>query len=94
MQLNQEELNQIEEFAGLFLTWQDIAILLGKKLPEFKAIFDDKNSDLFYAYSRGQVTSKLKLRRPVIKMAEHGSPQAEILAQKFIEEQLMAELDG
>lgn len=94
MQFRDEELKLIEEYAGLFLTWQDIAILLKRKFPEFKAALDDKNSDLFQAYSRGQVTSKLNLRRPVIKMAEHGSPQAEILAQKFIEDQLMAELDG
>jgi hypothetical protein len=94
MQLTEEELTLIEEYAGLFLTWHDIATLLKKRPAEFKAAFDDKNSELFQAYSRGQVTSKLNLRRPVIKMAEHGSPQAEILAQKFIEEQQMAELDG
>lgn len=94
MPFTEEELKLVEEYAGLFLTWQDIAILLKKKLPEFKAAFDDKNSDLFASYSRGQVISKLNLRRPVIKMAEHGSPQAEILADKYITEQLMAELDG
>lgn len=93
MNLTQEELNLIQEYAGLFLTLEDIAILLEKDPVPFRAEFQNKNSPLHKAYRKGQVTRKRDLRRPVIKMAEHGSPQAEILADKYITEQLLSELD-
>lgn len=93
MTFTADELKLVEEYAGLFLTWQDIAVLLDKDYVEFKAEFDQKGSELYKAYRRGQVMKKRDLRRPVIKMAEHGSPQAELLADKYINEQLMSELD-
>ena len=94
MELISEEIDKVREYAGLFLTVEEIAILLLKDVDEFKEAFRDKNGNLYKAYRYGQVSSKLNLRRPVSKMAEHGSPQAELLADKYISEQLMSELDG
>ena len=94
MDLTQEELEKVKEYAGLFLKPIDIAVLLDKPEALFKALCWDPSSEIYHAYRKGQVEAKLKLRRPVIKMAEHGSPQAEILADKYINEQLMSELDG
>lgn len=93
MELNAEELEKVKEYAGLFLSLEDIAILLEKDLESFRAAFRNKQSELYKAYRLGQVTSKANLRRPVIKMASHGSPQAELLADKYITEQSLSELD-
>jgi hypothetical protein len=93
MEFTQEELDKVKEYAGLFLSLDDIAVLLEKDPEAFKEAFQDKNGSLFRAYRFGQAISKANLRRPVIKMASHGSPQAELLADKYISEQLLSELD-
>lgn len=93
MNFSEEELKQVEEYAGLFLTWEDIAVLLEKEISEFQEEFKNKNSQLFRAYRRGQAIKKRDIRRPVIKMAEHGSPQAELLVDKYISDQAISELD-
>lgn len=93
MEFTPEELEKVKEYAGLFLTWEDIAVLLEKNVDEFREEFRSKEGDLFRAYRFGQVSSKRDLRRPVIKMAGHGSPQAELLADKYISKQSLSELD-
>lgn len=93
MQFSVEDIEKLKEYAGLFLTLEEIAVLMDKDLEEFRADFRNKQSELYKAYRLGQVTSKANLRRPVIKMASHGSPQAELLADKYITEQSLSELD-
>lgn len=93
MNFNTEEIEKIKEYAALFLSWEDIAILLEKDVDQFREEFRNKNSELYKAYRHGQVISKRDLRIPVIKMAKHGSPQAELLADKYISEQSLSELD-
>lgn len=94
MQLTPADIEKINEYAGLFMSLDDIAVLIGVPPEDLRAAFQDKSSEVHRAYRSGQVSAKLALRRPVIKLAEHGSPQAELLADKYISEQLMAELDG
>lgn len=94
MNLTTEELDKVREYAGLFLKPEDIAVLLDKNEALFKAQCILQDTEINKAYRKGQVEAKLKLRRPVIKIAEHGSPQAELLADKYINEQLMSEIDG
>lgn len=93
MEFTTDELDKVKEYAGLFLTVDDIAVLLEKDVDEFRDEFRNKKSSLFLAYRYGQVASKRDLRRPVIKLAGHGSPQAELLADKYISEQTLSELD-
>ena len=50
-----------------------------------------KNNPIYEAYQRGKLTTKLELRRTVVKLAKAGSPAAEPLAEKFIREQNMSE---
>jgi predicted DNA-binding protein YlxM (UPF0122 family) len=93
MNLTPEQLKMIEEYAGLFLSWRDIAVLLDLNPDDFYQEWRKKSSEIFKSYQKGQILRKCSLRRPVIKMAEHGSPQAEMLADKFFSEQLISELD-
>jgi hypothetical protein len=93
MQFSQEELDKVKEYAGLFLPLDDISVLLEKDVDDFRQEFGNKKSTLYLAYRLGQAESKRDLRRPVIKMAGHGSPQAELLADKYISEQTLSELD-
>lgn len=93
MKLTNKELEQVKEYAADLLTWKDIAYLMGKDIEDFRNEFLNKKSDLYIAYQTGIVERKLSLRKPVLKMAEHGSPQAELIAIKLLQEQKISELN-
>ena len=86
------DIDQVKEYAKDLLTWKDIAYLMGIDVDDFKDEFLRKKSDLYIAYQTGVAERKLALRKPVLKMAEHGSPQAEIIAVKLLQEQKVSEL--
>ena len=88
-----EELTQIKEHGHDLMTWRDIAYLMGKDIDEFYLEFSNKKSRVYIAYRTGIAERKKKLRQPVLKMAEHGSPQAELLADKLMEDQILSEQD-
>ena len=84
MTLNDQQLHEIEELAGLFLTPDEIAILLDIDQAAFIACLRDTNSPAYKHYFRGKTVSKKQIRQNIIKMARHGSPQAEELADTYI----------
>lgn len=84
MTLNDQQLSEIEELAGLFLNPDEIAILLDIDADQLLAALTDKNSLAYKHYFRGKTSSKKTIRQNVIRMARHGSPQAEELADSYI----------
>lgn len=87
MTLNEQQLQEIEELAGLFLNPDEIAILLDIDTDAFIASLQDKKSLVYKHYFRGKTTSKKNIRQNVIRMARHNSPQAEELADTYISSQ-------
>lgn len=79
----------MDDFA--YFSHRDIAKDIGTIEQEEE--FRNPDSTFHKSYRYGQVQSKLNLRRPVIKMAGYGSPQAELLADKYITEQSLSETD-
>lgn len=91
MKLEKEELEQLEEMAAALMPAAEIAILLNIDF-ESRSLFVDqcknhKSTAVYQAYQRGRLTTKLELRKTVVKLAKAGSPAAEPLAVKFITEQ-------
>jgi hypothetical protein len=85
------QLEQIEDMAAALMPPKDIAILLALPPAEYE-VFAMKCLSMietpeYTAYQKGRLTTKLKLRKQIIKLAEHGSPQAEALADKYISNQ-------
>ncbi len=95
MELTDEQLTRLEEMAAALMPPAEIAILLGidiSKRDLFVQICKNHKQSIIYdAYQRGKLTTKLELRRTVVKLAKVGSPAAEPLAEKFIREQQMDE---
>jgi len=92
MNLTDEQLLQVEEMAAALLPADEIAILL-KLNPSDRNLFIEIvkthiNSPIYMAFHHGRLTTKLELRKTVIKLAKHGSPAAEPIAEKYIREQL------
>ena len=86
MILSDETLEQISQMGGLFLSPREIACLLDLDTEEFLAQLSDPSSSAHKAYLKGRTQSKMEIRTKVISLAKMGSPQAEMLAEKYIEE--------
>ncbi|HSW68202.1 MAG TPA: hypothetical protein VLH16_06455 [Bacteroidales bacterium] len=91
MNLTEEQIKEIEELAGLFLEADEIAVLTNIDIDVFNQQLERKKGDIYLAYLRGKTVSKREIHQNVVKMAKHGSPQAEELANILIDKQKMAE---
>jgi len=93
MNLTDEELIRVEEMAAALLPAEEIAILLGlpaeKRSLLIEVVKNHINSPVYMAFHRGRLTTKLELRKTVIKLAKHGSPAAEPIADKYLTEQMI-----
>ncbi len=87
MRLSDEQTEKIKEYAGLFLTPREIACLMDLPIGEFTEVLQDPLHPAATAYLKGKAQSKYEIRKKVIDLAKKGSPQAENLADKYIEEQ-------
>ncbi len=91
MNLTDEQLAEVEELAGLFLEPAEIAVLLNINIRDFFCDLELQNTPVFRSYLRGKATSKKAIHENVVKLAKHGSPQAEDLVKHFIDKQQLAE---
>ena len=91
MNLTEEQIKEIEELAGLFLEADEIAVLTNIDIDVFNQQLERKKGDIYLAYLRGKTVSKREIHQNVVKMAKHGSPQAEELANILIDKQKLAE---
>lgn len=91
MNLTDELLQQVHDNAALFLSPEEIAVLLDLDVSRFCAEIKSKKGFIYTRYMKGKTESKKAIRENVVKMAKHGSPQAEELAEKYISEQKIAE---
>lgn len=76
MNYSDEELKKIEQWAQIYLTVSDMAIILDVPAEALREDINNKSSKAFKAYHKGKVLSKLKLREQEMKLALIGSPLA------------------
>lgn len=74
--LDEEQINEVEELAGLFFTEDEIREITGltKNTPEFAK-----------AMRRGQLKEEAAIRKGIMELAKAGSSPAQTLAWKLIE---------
>ena len=93
MNLTDDQIRQVEEMSAALLPADEIAILLNLP-PEKRTLLTEvvKNhihSPVYMAFHRGRLSTKFELRKTVIKLAKHGSPAAEPIAEKYLTEQML-----
>jgi hypothetical protein len=93
MNLSDEQLQKVEEYASCFLPWQQIAILLELNESEFKEELINKGSPIYKHYFKGKTVSAFEINKNMVRLAKLGSPQAELLIKDEINKQLNAEMD-
>ncbi len=87
MEENKTTLELIEEYAGLFLTIDEISLLLDLDPIQFRREISAGKSDNAKAYQKGKLQSMLEMRRQTVMFAKKGSPQAEAFVQEYIASQ-------
>lgn len=88
LQLTSEQLATIEDMSSCLMSPGEIALYIDCPVDKFNHIINHKKTDQIYiAFHKGRIKTKLELHRIVIKLAHKGSPQAEQLADKYLKEQ-------
>ncbi len=62
MNYSQEELQQIEQFASIYLKISDMAVILGIPAEVLRSDIADRTTEVSQRYLRGKAASKVKLQ--------------------------------
>ena len=76
MTYSEEELQQIEQYASIYLKISDMAVILGVPAEQLRSDIADHNTEISLRYRRGKAASKVKLLHQEMMLAQVGSPLA------------------
>lgn len=76
LELTQEQLEQIQKYASIYLPITDMAMLLDIPADRLRDEIRIKSSAASIAYYRGKAASKVKLHHQEMLLAQVGSPAA------------------
>ena len=76
MTYSEAELQQIEQFASIYLKISDMAVILGVPAEILREDIADKSTAVSQHYRRGKAASKVKLLAQEMQLAQVGSPLA------------------
>ena len=76
MTFTEQELEQIEQLASLYLPVTDIATVMGVRPEELRKQIRIKDDSVAIAYQKGKTMRKVQLRKQEIQLAQVGSPLA------------------
>lgn len=76
MTYSENELQQIEKYASIYLKISDMAVILNIPADVLRSDIADRGTDVSKAYRRGKAASKVKLHSQEMMLAQVGSPLA------------------
>lgn len=76
MTYSEEELQQVEQYASIYLKISDMAVILGVPAESLRSDIADHNTEVSLRYRRGKAASKVKLLHQEMMLAQVGSPLA------------------
>jgi len=77
-----EILDQIEQYASIYLKISDMAVILDLPAEQLRSDIADRSTEVSKRYHRGKAASKVKLLHQEMQLAYVGSPLALENAQK------------
>ncbi|MDR1984087.1 MAG: hypothetical protein LBQ28_04620 [Prevotellaceae bacterium] len=87
----QSDIELIEEYASLFFTVDEIAMMLDKDIQDFRREIKANKSESAKAYWKGKLKTQIELRKQTLQFAQKGSPQAETAMLDFLKKQTQSE---
>jgi len=91
MTFTDDEIEKIKELAGLFFTYEEIAVLMKKDKGAFIKACRSENTAAYGAYMFGKTDAEYKIRKKTQERALKGSPAAEEIMLKHITTQKIRE---
>ena len=76
MEYTDEQLDQIEKFASIYLKISDMAVILDIPAEVLRWDISQRETDVSQRYYRGKAASKVKLLQQEMLLAQVGSPLA------------------
>lgn len=76
MTYSETELQQVEQYASIYLKISDMAVILGVPAETLRSDIADHNTEVSLRYRRGKAASKVKLLHQEMMLAQVGSPLA------------------
>ena len=76
LELTEEVLTQIEQYASIYLKISDMAVILDIPAEQLRSAIADRTTEISKRYHRGKATSKIKLLHQEMQLAYIGSPLA------------------
>lgn len=76
MNYSETDLQQVEQFASIYLKISDMAVILGVPAETLRTDIADHNTEVSLRYRRGKAASKVKLLHQEMMLAQVGSPLA------------------
>jgi len=86
MEFNEEQIEKIQEYAGLFMTIKEIAVLLSISYDDLQLEYSSENSCFYKTYQKAMLEKKVALRADVVDAAIAGSPSAQDMTERYITE--------
>ena len=85
MQQNESFISDIETYASLMFTKEEIAVILEVDPAELKVLLQERESPAFKAFQRGRLKREAEVRKGIFDLAHNGSSPAQAFAMKIIE---------
>ena len=82
--MDPKQLKLVEEYASLFFTPDEIALLIDFSPDELKKQLRKTDTDVYRAYMKGKLNTMMNIRRHQITLARNGSQKAEEYVEKLI----------
>ncbi|HMT28022.1 MAG TPA: hypothetical protein PKD91_01960 [Bacteroidia bacterium] len=83
MELTAEQLDEIENFAGLYFTVEEVALILELDPEKFRELYHDKSGDVYKRYTKGYLISESKVRKCLLDLALRNSSPAQDAIRKL-----------
>ena len=86
MKLTSDQLAEVENLASFFFSPDEIAIVVDLDMADLEDELLDDTSEVYRAYKRGLLKSKLELRKSILTLAKQGSGPAQTLALRVLDD--------
>lgn len=85
--LDENQMKQLEEYASLLFTIDEIAGLLKVDAAALRRDIRHGKNPVAETYFKGKMETMIAVRRNIIQFAKKGSPQAETFVKDYLEQQ-------
>lgn len=83
--LSPDLLKDLEEFASLMFSVEEISLILETDIAELQEAVRDPRSEAYRAFRKGRLQREAEVRTSIFTLAKNGSSPAQLSALKLIE---------